>query len=60
MQNYYRDKIDNINENAVDCKLFKYKTKTVGKIPAQPVSEGDANQPAVPPLNVDITIPLKY
>ena len=29
--NYYRDQIDNINDNASDGKSFKYKTKIVGQ-----------------------------
>ena len=57
---YYRDEIDNINDNASDGKLFKYKTKIVGKTQARPGNEGDANQPAVPKSNVEVTVPLKY
>ena len=34
--------------------------KIVGKTPARLVNEGDANQPAEPTLNVEVTIPLKY
>ena len=58
--NYFRDKIDNINDNATDSKSFKYKTKIVRKTPARPGNEGDANRPAVPTLNVEVTVPLKY
>ena len=64
--NYYGDKINNINDNASDGKSIKYKTKIVGKTPerpAQPGNKKDANwttQPAVPTLNVEVTIPLKY
>ena len=64
--NYYRDKIDDVNDNASDGKSFKYKTKIVGKTPRRaerPGDEGDANRPqqlAVPTLNVEFTIPLKY
>ena len=29
--NYYRDKIDNVNHNPSDGKLFEYKIKTIGK-----------------------------
>ena len=47
-----------------DGKSFKYKTKIVGKTPAQPGNEWDrqidSNQPTVPILNVEVTIPLKY
>ena len=58
--NHYRDEIDHINDNASDDKSFKYKTETVGKTLAQPENEGDANRPAVPTVNVEVTIPLKY
>ena len=64
--NYYRDKIDDVDDNASDGKSFKYKTKIVGKsserLP-QPGNPGDVNrpaQPAVPTLNVEVSIPLKY
>ena len=65
--NYYRDKIDDVDDNASDGKSFKYKTKIVGKTPerpaAQPGNEGDADrplQPDVPTLNIEVAIPLKY
>ena len=58
--NYYRDEIDNINDNASDGKLFKYKTKIVGKTSAWSGNEGDANQPAVSTLSAEVTITLKY
>ena len=58
--NHYRDKIDNINDNASDDKSCTYKTEIVGKTLAQPENEGDANRPSVPTLNVEVTIPLKY
>ena len=58
--NYYRDKIDNANDNASQDKSFKYKTKIVWKTPAQPGTDKDANQSAVPSMNVDVTIPFKY
>ena len=57
--NYYRGKIDDINDNASDSKSFKYKTKIVGKAPARPENEGDPNRPSVPALNIEVTIPLK-
>ena len=31
--NYYRDKIDDVHDNASDGKSFNYKTKIVGKTP---------------------------
>ena len=33
LQNYYRDETDDVNDNASDGKLFKYKIKIVGKTP---------------------------
>ena len=29
--NYYRDEVDNVNDNALDGKSFKYKTKITCK-----------------------------
>ena len=64
--NYYRDKIDDVDDNASDDKSFEYKTKLIGKLPkrpAQPGNEGDADrppQPPVPTLHVEVTITLKY
>ena len=64
--NYYRDEIDDIDDNALDSKSFKYKTKIVGTTPEQPPQpsqnpdEIQPPQPAVPSLNVEATIPLKY
>ena len=31
-----------------------------GKTPARSENPGDANRPAVPTLNIEVTIPLKY
>ena len=64
--NYYRDKIDDVDDNASDDKSFEYKTKLIGKSPkrpARPGNEGDADrppQPPVPTLHVEVTITLKY
>ena len=64
--NYYRDETDNVDDNASDDKSFNYKTKIVRKTPQSPErpgNEGDADQPlqpAVPTLNVEVTMPLKY
>ena len=58
--NYYGGEIDNINDNASHDKLFKYKTKIVTNTPAGPENEGDANWPALPTLNFEVTIRLKY
>ena len=58
--NYYRDEIDTIHDNASYGKSVKYKTKTVGRTPARPRNKRDANRPAVPKLNVEVTIPFKY
>ena len=66
--NYYRDEIDDVDDNA---KLFRYKTKIVGKTPRRPAQQlqpdpgSDGNQPLqspqppVPALNAEVTIPLK-
>ena len=56
--NYYRDKIDYLDDNASDGKSFIYKTKIVGNAPERPGNERDANQPPI--LNVEVTILLKY
>ena len=58
--NYYRDEIDDVDDNASDGKLFEHKTKIVGNTPERPGNEGDANRPPVPILNIEVTIPLKY
>ena len=64
--NYYRDKIEDVDDNASNSKSFNHKTKIVGKTPQKPVwsgNEGDADpppQPLVPASNVEVTIPLKY
>ena len=58
---YYRNEIDDVDDNASDGKSFEYDTKTVGKTPqrpAQPGNQGDLNRPPQPP--VEVTIPLKY
>ena len=34
--NYYRNEINDVNDNASDNKSFKYKTKIVGKISKRP------------------------
>ena len=34
--NCYRDKTDDVDDNASDGKSFKYKTKIVGKTPQRP------------------------
>ena len=53
--NYYRDKIfDDDDNNGSDGKSFKYTTKIMGKTEARPY------QPPIPPLNTEVTIPLKY
>ena len=34
--NFYRDEIDDVDDNASDGKLINYKTKIVGKTPRRP------------------------
>ena len=64
--NYYRDKTDDVDDNASDVKpdiIVEYKTKIIGKTsekPPQPGNLGDANQPPVPTLIVEVIITLKY
>ena len=58
--NYYRDKIDDVHNNASDGKSFIYKTKIVRNTPERPGNEGDINRQPVPTLNVEVTIPFKY
>ena len=60
LEYYYRNEMDDADDNAPDGKSFKYKTKIVGKTPARPGDAGDADRPAVPTSNVEVTIPLKY
>ena len=40
--------------------MVNHLTKIVEKTPAQPVNEENADRAAVPTLNVEVTIPLKY
>ena len=64
--NYYRDEIDDVDDNVSDGKSFKYKTKIVEKILEQTPQHPDGTQPPrpqqppVPTLNVEVTIALKY
>ena len=51
---YRRDEIDEIDDNASECELFKYKTKVIGKIPAQlrqSGNPGDEDQSLQPPVS---------
>ena len=63
--NYYRNEIDDADENALDNKACKYK-KTRGKTPIGPLHPGnpkDASQLLQPPVsnvNAEVTILLKY
>ena len=34
--NYYRDEIDDVDDNILDGKSFKFKTKIIGKTPERP------------------------
>ena len=71
LRNYYRDEIDNVDDNASDSKSFKCKTEIIEKTEAEiewpaltPPPEGSQPpqlpQPPIPPLNTEVTIPLKY
>ena len=59
LRNYHRDKIYDADGNAWDSKSLSYKTKIVGNTPERTWNEGDASQPPVPTLNVEVTFPLK-
>ena len=48
--NYYRDKIDDVDDCASDGQSFKYKTKIVGKTPLRPAQPKRLPQP---PSNPD-------
>ena len=50
--NYYRDKVDDVDDNASDGKSFKYKIKIVGKTPERPPG---LERPPEPPPNPDAT-----
>ena len=62
----FKGQIDDVDYNASDGKSFKYKTKIIGNRPAQPPWPGNPwyadqpPQPAVPSLNVEVPIPLRY
>ena len=64
--NYYKDEIDNVDDNASDCKSFKYKMKIIGKTEARPDRPGpDDNgnslpQLPVPLLYTKVVVPLTY
>ena len=49
--NYYRDEIDDVNDNTSEGKSFIYKTKIVGKTPER------SERPPQPPQNTDGTQP---
>ena len=72
---YYRDEIDDVDDNASDGKSSNIKHKQQEKIPQKPERpprppqsppNPDGSQPPQPPqtpvpaLNVEITFPLKY
>ena len=70
--NYYRDEIDDADDNASVGGSFKYKTKIIRKTEARPArpaiqpSNSDEPQPPqppqppVPPSNAKVTNPLIY
>ena len=58
--NYYRDKIDDVDDNVSDGKSFEYKTKIVGNTPERSGNEVDEDLPPVPTLQVIVTIPFIY
>ena len=58
--NYYRDKIDDVDDNALDGKSFIHIIKIIGNTPERARNKGDAYQPPVPTWNVEATVPLKH
>ena len=64
--NYYREKIDDIDDNSSDGELSNYKGKIVEEIPERPPKLGNPKnenqplQPPVPSLIAEVTVPLKY
>ena len=70
--NYDRDETDDVVDNASKSKSFKFKIKIIGKTDARtPRSQRPPEAPqnldgyqsprsAIPPLNREIVIPLKY
>ena len=54
--NYYKDEIDDVDDNASDGKSFEYMTKIEGNTPGRPGKEGDANRQPVPSLNGNLLI----
>ena len=69
--NYYRDEIDDVDDNASHGKSFKYITKIIGKSPERPerspqwpqnpdgTQKPRPPQEPVPALNAEVTVPLK-
>ena len=58
--NYQRDETDDTNDNASEGKSFEYKTKAIGKTPAQIDADDDGGEENVSSLGVKVTIPLEY
>ena len=63
---YQKDEIDDPNDNASEDESIEYKAKIIGKTPEQPLQPGNPGagdqppRPLLPPLNTEVTIPLKY
>ena len=51
LYNYHTDETDDVNDNSLDGKSFRYKTKIVGKTPRK------SAQPTQPPKHPDGTQP---
>ena len=64
--NYYRDKIDEVGDNASGSKSFEYKTKNIGETPERPSRPGNLGdtmrspQPPVSSLKLEVIISFKY
>ena len=72
LRSYYRDEIDNVDNDDSEVKSFKYNTNIIEKTPARPLRPAQVplnpdgtqpprpQQPSIPRLNTEVTIPLKY
>ena len=68
LRNYYREKIDEVENNASGSKSFEYKAKKkkrgeTSERPSWPGNLGDTMRPPQPPvssLKVEVIISLKY
>ena len=53
LQKYYTGEIEEVDDNASDDKLFKYKTKIMEKAKAK---APQLEQPSIPHLNIKVSL----